>query len=155
MAIWWRQSIMSNMWCVFSYSWCNQIHQRSWLQSDRATSKQITMCMCRCLVVNHHFDNVFHTCIVILKHCTRSNPYLNCLPKNERQNWVFSSTKKHFFVPLPSFQTFKCNRFDGSFKLTTRCHSPLYRRVKLCLSKGKPKKKNENDANFSKMCLQS
>ena len=94
------------MWYVFSYSWCNQIHQKSWLQSDRATSKQITMSMRRCLVVNHHCD-VFHTCIVILKHSARNNPYPNCLPRNEWNNWVFSSTKKHFFVPLPSFQTFR------------------------------------------------
>lgn len=133
------------MWCVFRNSWCNQIHQRSWLQSDRAISKQITMCMCRCLVVNHHFDNAFHTCIDnafdnAFQHF--NNPYPNCLPKNERNNWDFSSTKKHFFVPLPSFQTFKCDwwKFQvGSNKVS----SPLYRRVKLCLSKGKhtPKKK--------------
>lgn len=67
-------------------------------------------CLCRCLVVNHHFDNVFHTSYWSIALVATPTPTASPR-RNEIHNWLFSSTKKHFFVPLPSFQTFKCNRW--------------------------------------------
>ena len=40
-----------------------------------------------------------------------TTPTPTASPRMNGRTGFFSSTKKHFFVPLPSFQTFKCNRW--------------------------------------------